>query len=122
MIWFKRRKRADTPIKLSLTTADPGPDDLAPQLPVTITLIKKIPGSDRSDYWLAKAEKPISWKDRQIEYLIVGSRFFGKELVKGVGEIVLNVAYVLDHSLLDDTKLDFEKCAHVAICFSSEIP
>ncbi len=121
MIKLFSRKKPDAPLRFSIINADTAPDDLEPQLPIDITLIRSMCGADRSDYWLAKAEKTILWNAQSIQYLIVAGRFVGRPIQRGAGKIALNVAYVIDESLLQDEKLDFQKCAYVAICMAEEL-
>lgn len=39
---------------------------------------------------------------------------------KGIGSIVINVAYVTNESIIEDSALDFDKCKYVAICDAVE--
>jgi hypothetical protein len=119
--WFCIGKRENDCLKLRIVDADYAPDDLHNQLPLECRLIRMIAGSDRPDYWLAKAERPIKWGIETVNYLIVSARYVGVEVKAGIGSIVLGVAYVTDESLLDDTNLNFDKCQYIAICMAYEI-
>ena len=112
-----------TKICLELTSADYCPDDLHEQLPVKIETLRNMPGLDRPDYWLAKCEVPLCWKEQglKINYLIVACRYIGTKLRKGVGNVTIGVAYVTDESILNDKNLQFEKCVYVAVCEANEI-
>jgi len=113
--FFYKRKLS---FRFSLYEADFCPDDFINQLPILIQVIRKIPGSDRPDYWIAKSETPIFWKDRNmtINYVIVANYFYGEKLDKNVKSIVLNVAFVVDESVINDKTLDFNKSFPIAIC------
>ena len=120
---FSKNKDKNALIRFELKNADSCPNDLPEQLPIRISVLRQMPGPDTSNYWLAKCDAPVRWneRDRDINYLIVGCRFVGVEMKKGIGEIALNVAYVTDESILKDRKTNFEKCAYVAICMAEEI-
>ena len=108
-------------LKLEIFETDYAPEDLPHQLPITVSLIKMIAGSDRPDYFLAKVENKILWGDEPIEYLIIAPRLVGTIIDKGVKNIALGIAYVTDSSVLDDERLSFDKCKYVAICIANEI-
>jgi len=108
-------------IQVEITNLDYAPQLLLDQLPFCIKLIRQIPGKDRPDYWIAKLDKPLLWTSSEISYLIVGARFTGSVIQKGMGRIVLGIALVVDESLLNDASLDFSKCEYVAIGEAVEI-
>ena len=94
------------------------PKELDTQIPFKITLIKQMPGEDRSDYWLAKTNKSIKWQEEncEINYVVVSSRYVGTTIDSKIKKIILGLAYVIDESLLDDSTLNMGKCKYVAIC------
>lgn len=116
MKWFSKKKNNDSKMNFMIIDADYAPDDLPKQLPVSIELIREIPGSDRPDYWLAKTETPVKWDDKTVNYLIVAPRLVGDSLNAKNENVAVGLAYVTDESLLDDTVLNFDKCKYVAIC------
>lgn len=97
---------------------DYAPDELYDQLPLIINLIKKIPDVDGVDYWIGSIQKPILWIDnttrRYITHVIVSARYVGAEIKVGIN-LVINIAYVLDESVLTDDVLDFQKGKFIAI-------
>ncbi len=119
---LKHSNKTDGSIKFVLKFADTGPDDLQSKLPMNIIVIRRIPGSDTNDYWLAKTDKPIVLDGKQIQYLIIGARFAGESLInsnkKNIG---LNIAYVIDESILNDDFLDFKKAKFIAICLADRL-
>lgn len=114
MFWFKRK------IWLELFNMDNGPENLEKQLPVTIKIIRQIPGPDRPDYWLAECKKPISWQGKPITHLIVANWLTGHKIQHGMGSVPLCVSYVTDISQLKDKRVDFNKGVYVAICMAKE--
>lgn len=108
-------------MEIQLIDCDYAPQDMEEQLPITCTLIRMIPGSDRTDYWLAKCEKSVIYENENVNYLIIASRFVGEKIEKGMGCIVVGVAYVIDETLVQDTELNFDKCRYVAICTAKEM-
>lgn len=103
-------------ITLQLIDCDYAPENMAKQLPISCSLLRMIPGVDRLDYWLAKCECPVKYEESTVNYLILAPRFVGTEIKRGIESVVLNVAYVIDESLIQDATLDFDKCKYVAIC------
>lgn len=102
-----------------LTSVDQAPDELYEQLPVEADLLRKLHGPDRPDYWLAKPRKPLRWlqngSESQVTHLVLAARWVGGEIKVGVVDAPINIAYVVDATLLQDQRLDFGKCAYVAI-------
>lgn len=112
------KKKAE--IKLRLIDCDYAPEDMEKQLPVSCQLIRMIPGNDRPDYWIAKCDRSIKYGDSTIKYLVLAPRFVGAKIEKGMGTIAVNVAYVIDETITQDTTLNFDKCRYVAICNAIE--
>lgn len=106
---------------LELVNADYAPEDLEPQLPIRITILRQLPGKDTPNYWLAQCQKPISWEGRTINYIVVGARFVGVTIKAGMGSTALNVAYVIDDSILKDKTMSLDKCKYIAICMANEV-
>jgi len=105
--------------RFRLVSADYEPADLIAQLPREGTLIRQIPGPDRPDYWLATLDSPLAWDDngspRTVEHLVLAARYEGQTISPPLQRLVTGIAYVVDNSLLNDTKLSFDKCRYVAI-------
>jgi hypothetical protein len=106
-------------MELTISSVDYAPEDLYEQTPFVVDMLRELPGKDRPDYWLAKARTPIRWlhqnHERSITHIIVTARWEGTRLTAGVQQIPVGIAYVTDESLLTDSRLDFSKCAYVAI-------
>jgi hypothetical protein len=131
---------------------DIGPDDLAPQLPRTAEMIRPIVGPDRPDYGLAVLKEPLSYDttltalraagvdptsaDPQlIQYhpdgeqvrlhvydIVIAPRIVGDRLHGAMSGMPVNLAYIVDNSLMGDETLAFSKCVYVAVAFVSAIP
>ena len=111
-------------MRLKITSVDYAPDDLYKQVPFTVSLIRKMKGIDRPDYWLAKVHKTLTCekgKTKGINYIILAPRLVGTSIQEGIGKILLGLAYVVEETLLQDIDLNFNKCEYVAICESEEI-
>lgn len=117
MRFFNREKEN---IKLRLINCDYAPADMEEQLPISCQLMRMIPGNDRLDYWLAKCDRPVKYGKTIVNYLVLAPRFVGSKIEKGIGSIVINVAYVTNESIIEDSALDFDKCKYVAICDAVE--
>jgi hypothetical protein len=105
--------------RFRLVSADYEPEDLVAQLPREGTLVRKIAGPDRPDYWLASLDSPLTWNDngstRTVNLLILAARYEGQSISPPIDRLVTGIAYVVDESLLGDATLSFDKCRYVAI-------
>jgi hypothetical protein len=106
-------------MQLTVTSVDYVPDELHEQVPFAVNLLQQIPGSDRPDYWLGSLTPSLRWvvddAGREIAHLVVSARWVGGRFVSGDRHLLLNIAYAIDTSLLQDPQLDFTECAYVAI-------
>jgi len=111
-------------MQLTISSIDYAPDELSEQVPIVAKLFRELPGDDRPDYWLARSERAINWiKDNarhSITHLVLAARWQGTQIHPGVEQLLVGIAYVTDRSLLDDERLDFKKCAYVAIGIASD--
>jgi len=109
---------------LSVTMVDHAPNDLYGQVPFVVDLLRKIPGDDRSDYWLGKVRQPINWLvdnlPREVTHLVIAARWEGTRIEPGVERLPIGIAYITDLSLLTDQHLDLGKCSYVAIGLCTE--
>jgi hypothetical protein len=96
-----------------------GPDDLDGQVPFTLGLERQLPGPGRSDYWLARLDRPLTVSHNghatQIRWVVLAARFRGQTISPWAGEIAVGLAYVLDDAQLELEALDMSKCLYVAI-------
>ena len=110
-------------MRLTITSVDYAPPELHSQLPIGVELFKMMPGPDRRDYWLGKAECPIKWINDNIEknvtHVIIAARWQGTYIDKNFKNLPVGIAYVTDASLVEDKKLDLKKCKYIAIGMSS---
>jgi len=93
--------------------------DRSDDVPMTVTLIRELPGSDRPDYWLGVLAQPLHWVSDsegsfEVSHVVVASQWEGTRVQDGVARLPVGVAYVVDPSLLDDDRLDLEKIRYVA--------
>jgi hypothetical protein len=103
-----------------IESVDYAPAELYEQCPITVELIREIPGPDRSDYWLGEVRTPIEWikENREITHVILAARWEGTRIEAKATNLPVGIAYVTDETLLSDSKLTFDKCAYVAIGLS----
>ncbi len=106
-------------MRLTVTAVDNGPPELEAQVPAEVSLSHMLPGRDRPDYWLGKLDRPLQWTDdgaeREVTHLVLAARWEGTQIASGAAALPINIAYVIDPSLLHDAALDFAKCAYVGI-------
>lgn len=114
----------------------PAVEELQRQLPVTAKLMRQIPGPDRPDYFVGRLDQPIKYHPVDgfdwgrslpqfvaeddagrfvwIYAIIVASLMAGTQLHAGMKGFPVRVAYVIDHTLGRDAKLDFAKCDYIS--------
>lgn len=106
-------------MRLSVSSVDYAPDELYGQTPFEVELLRTMPGKDRHECWLGSVTPPLRWIadgiERSITHLVVSARWAGDRIGPGVRTMPLNIAYVTDVSLLDDTEVTASKIVFVAI-------
>ncbi|ASP39160.1 hypothetical protein CHH28_10935 [Bacterioplanes sanyensis] len=83
-------------------------------------IFKKLSHKDGSEYYLAALKEPILSNGRKITYIIIGARFLGQHIGPKMNNLPINIAYVVDSSLLDQQDMDFNKGEFVAIGFATD--
>lgn len=106
-------------MRLTITSVDYAPPELDGQIPLTVELLRQLPGTDRPDYWLGVLTKPIRWIDNNIEkivsHIVIAARWQGTQIAPGVENLPIGIAYVTDDSLLKDERFELSKSKYVAI-------
>ena len=106
-------------MRFSIKSVDYAPEELYDQVPIGGKVLRRIPGPDRPDYFLAVLDKPILSKrdgtDTSISHLVLAARWVGGVFHPNMRDTPVNIAYVLDPSLLEDPSLDFDKSHYAAI-------
>ena len=106
-------------MNVKVTSVDSAPEELYAQAPFTARVLRQIPGPDRPDYLLAELSQPLTWhRDAAqipVSHLVLCARWVGGVVAPGATHLPINIAYVVDPSVLNDTKLDFAKCYYSAI-------
>ncbi len=106
-------------MRLTIKSLDYAPEDLYPQEPIDVELLRELAGPDRPDYWLARSERPIYWMhdnhQKTITHLILAARWQGTRIQPGIEHLPVGIAFVLDDSVLTDAVLDLQKCYYSAI-------
>jgi hypothetical protein len=114
-----------SPMRTSLygciTHFDTAPDELNRQAPFKLRFIRPLPASDGSNYVLAALHQPLTFRGEPVHFVVVGARFEGTQVSKGMNNFPINIAIVKDQSLVEDAHLDFSKVEYVAIGFCDEI-
>lgn len=89
------------------------------QGPLTVTLLRELPGPDRPDYWLGALNEPLHWVSDsdgpfEISHVVLAAQWEKTRIHAGVSRLPVGVAYVTDPSLLEDDQLDVAKVHYVA--------
>ena len=100
---------------------DTGLEEWESKLPIKIHFLKPLSSSDGSDYALAALERPLVYQSKRIDLLIVGARFEGARIGRGMIDFPINIAVVVDNSILNDNAVDFAKGEYVAVGFCNEV-
>jgi hypothetical protein len=122
-----------------LTRLDIGPAELESELPLRAEALRVMPGSDRPDYVLARFEHPLKYRvplgfdmaradpslrgrDENGDFVIVQgvvvcARFVGQGFRAGMRDLAINIAYVIDNTIIQDALVDFAKLEYVAVGF-----
>ncbi|MDM1046264.1 hypothetical protein HX004_15685 [Myroides sp. 1354] len=123
------RTQTDTyRIKLNSIEGEPGLADYAKEgKEVQGEIIQQLNGSDGSEYYVVKLDQPFEYSESEstavakANYLIVGGRFREQPLQKGANHTVVNVAIVVDDTVLTDEQLDFSKAIFAGMGEATEI-
>lgn len=111
-------------MKIRITSVDYEPPELKAQTPFEAELLRKIPGSDRLDYWLAALTKPLCWvrdgQELEVTHIILKARWQETVIGSGMSSMHIGISYVVDSSVLGDDFLDSKKCVYVAIGTAEE--
>jgi hypothetical protein len=106
-------------MRFSITSVDYAPDELHAQVPIRGRVLRQMPGPDRPDYFLAQLETPLMWRrdaeEVMVSHIVLAARWVGGVLTPEMRHTPVNIAYVIDTSVLSDSKLDFQKCHYSAI-------
>lgn len=135
--------------RFRIDRSDVGPDDLPGQLPVEGALLRQIPGSDRSDYFLGVLDRPLSYRttldalreqgvdpaaadpqliriseDGTVDLGVLGvvfaARLVGEHPHAGMTDFPVMLAYVIDGSAMRDEAVDFSKLVYAAVVTISD--
>jgi len=93
--------------------------DRSEEVPLTVTMLREIPGPDRPDYWLAELKQPLSWVSAsegtfEVSHVVLATQWENTAFREGATRIPVGIAYVTDMSLLEDDALDLDKIRYVA--------
>lgn len=127
-----------------ITRLDAGPDEFSAVLPLSARVIRVMPGSDRADYVLCFAERPIPFRPPggfdmarvhpdavgrdgrgqliAVQGIVICTRLVGETFHAGMKDLSVNVAYVIDNSLTRDESVDFGKLEFAAIAYIDDSP
>lgn len=105
--------------RVRLRDVDSAPDELYAQVPCEGTLLRRLAGPDRPDYWMARLDVPVRWmndgRETFVEHVVLAARLQGHSIDAGTRELDVGSAYVVDPSLLADAVLTFDKVRYVAV-------
>jgi hypothetical protein len=104
----------------AITEVDSGPKELRHELPVVGMIYNKLNHEDGSEYYLAALKEPLESKGRKITHITIGARLLGQHVGPKMENLPVNIAYVVDKSLLDQETMDFTKAEFVAVGFATD--
>jgi hypothetical protein len=107
------------PTNFRIASVDYTSEDINRLAPFMGTLVRKLAGPDRPDYWLAQLSNSIQWQEsgRQhtVTYLVLAARYVGETIMARAQRLVVGISFVIDSSVVADASLDLSKCRYVAI-------
>ena len=114
-------------MRLTITSVDWAPADLAGQVPLSVTLMRPLASTapNRAGAWLGVFDRPVRWANEnhapvEITHAVVWPRSRGASIGAGVRSLPIGFAYVVDPSLLQDEALDLAKTYYVAVGIASD--
>lgn len=106
-------------MRFLITSVDYAPDELNEQTPFRGRILRRISGPDRPDYHIAELDQPLKWKKNETEvnitHIVLAARWVDGILGPMMKHTPVNIAYIVDQTVLSDEVLDFEKCFYCAI-------
>jgi hypothetical protein len=106
-------------MNVKVTSVDCKLAELHAQTPFSARSLRQIPGPDRPDYLLAELNQPLTWRresgDTSVTHVVLCARLVGGSIAPWATHLPINIAYVVDPTVLSDTTLDFTKCYYCAI-------
>ncbi len=110
---------------LCITSVDYAPESFEAAVPITIKLLRQLPGPDRPDYWLGELEVPFEYvadeKLLKAKYFIVSARWQGTQITPNAENLPINIAVLIDETQLYASQIDFAKSKFIAIGFVNEV-
>ena len=104
----------------SITDIDSGPAELDEKLPIVAMIFNKLDHEDGTEYYLAALKDSIESKGRKITHIVIAARVLGQNIGPKMKDFPINIAYVIDNSLLNQKNMDFKKGEFVAIGFATD--
>lgn len=104
-----------------ITDIDTGSVELRESLPIEGMIFDKLDHEDGSEYYLATLKEPFQSEDREITYIIIGARNLGEHIAPKMKDFPINIAYVIDNSIINQKNMDFSKGQFAAIGFATDI-
>lgn len=106
-------------MRFVITSVDYAPSELSEQVPIRGHVLRQIPGPDRPDYHLAELDRPLVWKrdsgEESVTHIVLAARWVGGILSANMRTTPVNIAYVVDGTVLNDERLDLKKCYYSAV-------
>lgn len=99
--------------------------DRSDQVPLTVTMVRELPGPDRPDYWLAELKQPLTWVSEsgssfEVSHVVLATQWENTCFSEGATRLPVGIAYVTDMSLLEDDRLDIAKLHYVATAVADD--
>lgn len=86
--------------------------------PMSVRIIRRLNSEDGAEYWLGELPSKIAYEKAgrtiSVKYAVVAPGWQGMSFVDAFEDGRVNLAYVTDETLLQDTSMDFAKADYVA--------
>lgn len=112
-------------MRLAITSVDHAPDEFHAATPIEVNLVRRLPGSDRPDYWLGEVLSPFEYTTdagtQVARHFVLAARWQGMQIEPNAENLPINIAVVTDDRQLTESLVDFGKSNFIAIGLANEV-
>lgn len=120
----KEQVQASVPrfrLPIEITKLVDGPDALLQSAPIKGVIVDRKNSDDGSEYYLVDLDAELLIDDVAINYLLISTNLVGGAISPGMTELAVNIALVVDESLLNDSAMDFSKSKFATVGFATAV-
>ena len=111
-------------MELTVKIVDYAPPELYEQVPFRIKVRRVLRGPEGPDYYIGELVEPLFWNNNgrrvRVTHVAIAARHLGGQIVPGVHDLAISIAYLSDPTQITAAFLDASKCRYVAIGLAVE--